>query len=126
MMPILVIPLAGQKAGKGEKTGSLRAISLQMIPYISGPASKAVGEGGCGQVYLSCPSLVHKPQMRNHGASSSSCSVSHLDACQQQSGSDTKVSKGNDEEQVDRFSSMYWRERGTYSLNGTESTKLAL
>lgn len=45
MMPILVIPLAGQKAGKGEKTGSLRAISLQMIPYISGPASKAVGKG---------------------------------------------------------------------------------
>jgi hypothetical protein len=45
MMPILIIPLAGQEAVKGEKIGSLRAISLQMIPYISGPASKAVGKG---------------------------------------------------------------------------------
>jgi hypothetical protein len=40
-----LIPLAGQGAVEGEKIGSLRAISLQMIPYISGPASEAVGEG---------------------------------------------------------------------------------
>lgn len=93
MMPILVIPLAGQGGVTGDKIGSLRAISLQMIPYISGPASKAVGKRGYGQVYLSCPSLVHIPQMHNHGASSSSCSASHLDACQRQCGSAIEVSR---------------------------------
>jgi hypothetical protein len=85
MMPILIIPLAGQEAVKREKIGSLRAISVQMIPYISGPASKAVGKGGCGQVYLSYLSLAHRPQMRNHDASSSFYLVSHLGACQQRS-----------------------------------------
>jgi len=29
----------------GEKMGNMRATSLQMIPFISGPASKAVGKG---------------------------------------------------------------------------------
>lgn len=91
MMPILVIPLAGRGAGTGDKIGSLRAISLQMIPYISGPASKAVGKRGCGQVYLSCLFLVHIPQMHNHDASSSSCLAFHLDVYQQQCGSAIEI-----------------------------------